>query len=160
MTNFKIRMPVHEDAQSWLTLAREVEHLFGPMADIPEFQSALHGAIESQTAICATSEPNEYLNTIVGGIVISPENNSIEWFAVSTSARGAGLGRKLLHEAINHLDSNRPIRVQTFDKSCLDGLPARNLYLAFGFCDVEPKEPTPTGIPTVIMEKQPCPNRG
>lgn len=149
MTEYTIRFAEPADAPAWLSIAREVEHLFGPMADVPEFQNALFGAFDAQAALCLAGKSG----AIVGGVVISTQENSIEWLAVSRSARGAGLGRKLMRAALERLDPERPVRVQTFDASCPDGEAARRLYLACGFRDVEAMAPTPAGIATVLMER-------
>lgn len=156
MTKYQIRRATPDDIPSWLELAREVEHLFGPMADIPEFRHALQEAVRLGDASCATPASS---SAIVGGIVISPASNSIEWLAVSRVARGAGLGRGLLALAIDNLDPGRPISVQTFAQTSPDGAAARQLYSSFGFTDREPKGPTPAGVPTVLMHKPAAPGR-
>ena len=46
------------DFDAWLSLASEVESLFGPMTDAPDFQDSLKQAICSDTAFCIRSEPN------------------------------------------------------------------------------------------------------
>ena len=68
MTAYQIRRAAPDDIPSWLLLAKEVEHLFGPMSDIPEFQRALHKAVRLGHVYCAVpaSSPD-----IVGGIIFS-----------------------------------------------------------------------------------------
>lgn len=139
------------DLEGWLELAREVEPLFGPMADVPEFREALAGAVEQGHAVSALANAVSSGSPVVGGVVVSPDTNSIEWLAVSSAARGRGAGKKLMEAALALLDPSRPILVQTFAPSCAEGLPARNLYLQFGFKDSEPMGPNPAGIPTVMM---------
>jgi hypothetical protein len=39
------------DLSDWLALAREVEPLFGPMADVPEFQDGLRQAMQEKRAL-------------------------------------------------------------------------------------------------------------
>jgi ribosomal protein S18 acetylase RimI-like enzyme len=157
MTAYQIRRAAPDDIPSWLLLAKEVEHLFGPMSDIPEFQRALHEAVRLGHASCAVpaSSPD-----IVGGIIISPASNSIAWLAVSRAARGAGLGRGLLSAGVADLDPNKPIFVQTFAPVSPAGATARQLYSAFGFTDHESKEPTPAGVPTILMRKPAGSDRG
>ena len=155
MVKYRVRVAAPSDIASWLLVAREVEYLFGPMADMPEFKNALMNAIQSNLALCATSVVSTQCNDIVGGIVFSHNENSIDWLAVTRRARGLGLGRKLLSAALDRLDVQKPIHVQTFSQKSPEGKAARKLYLAFGFEDKEPREPTPAGIPTVIMEKPP-----
>lgn len=153
----EIRVGSACDVAGWLELAREVEPLFGPMADVPEFREALAGAVEQGHAVSALANAVSSGSPVVGGVVVSPDTNSIEWLAVSQSARGQGAGKKLLQAALALLDPNRPILVQTFAPSCAEGLPARSLYLQFGFKDGDPMGPNPAGIPTVMMRRPPLP---
>ena len=94
------------------------------------------------------------------GLIISPASNSIAWLAVSRATRGVGLGRGLLSAGVADLDPNKPIFVQTFAPVSPAGATARQLYSAFGFTDHEPKEPTPAGVPTILMRKPAGSDRG
>lgn len=147
----RIRNAEPEDVPGWLALAREVEHLFGPMSEVPEFRAALETAIDGGHALAAVAPSEDGAEELAGGIVFSPEAGTIEWLAVSTRAREAGLGRELLAAAIARLDPARPVRVQTFAPASPDGAAARRLYASFGFEDREDAEATPAGVPTVIM---------
>ncbi len=149
----RIRNAEPGDVPGWLVLAREVEHLFGPMSEVPEFRAALDGEIGSGHALAAVVPSEDGEEELAGGVVFSPEGGSIEWLAVSTRARGAGLGRELLAAAIARLDPARPVSVQTFAPASPDGAAARRLYASFGFEDREDAGPTPAGVPTVIMVK-------
>jgi hypothetical protein len=53
------------DFDAWISLAREVEPLFGPMADKKDFLEALSKAISLSTAFCIYSEPNEGKNDLI-----------------------------------------------------------------------------------------------
>ncbi len=128
-----------------------MESLFGLMSEVPEFRTALDEAIASGHALAAVVPSDDGEEELAGGIVYSPEGCSIEWLAVSARARGAGLGRELLAAAIARLDPARPIRVQTFAPASASGAAARRLYASFGFEDREDAEPTPAGVPTVVM---------
>lgn len=97
----KINYATLSDFESWLNLAREVEHLFGPMADDDSFHDALRQAIADKTAICIRSGYHSGNQTLEGGIVISKESNEILWFAVSGKSRGKGYGKALLSFAVN-----------------------------------------------------------
>gem|GEM_PF-5857899 len=66
---------------------------------------------------------------LCGVILIAYEKNEIEWFAVANSDRRKGYGEKLLNHAINKLNPQKMIYVQTFDKTVLVGLGARKLYI-------------------------------
>ncbi len=147
----RIRSAEPRDVPEWLVLAREVEHLFGPMAEVPEFRAALDEAIARGHAVAAVVPSDDGEEELAGGIVFSREGGSIEWLAVSTRARGAGLGRELLAAAIARLDAARPVSVQTFAPASPDGAAARRLYASFGFEDREDAGPTPAGVSTVIM---------
>ena len=78
----------------WLELAREVEPLFGPMADLPEFQEALAMAIANGTALSCCEQAS---GTLLGGIVIDPEHNEIAWLGGTAGPRGKGIGRALIY---------------------------------------------------------------
>jgi len=140
------RLSAKDDFPGWLELAREVEPLFGPMVADPIFQESLKVAIAHKMAFCTADE-----NGFYGGIVISPENNEILWLAVTQKCRGRGFGTALLTEALSHLDQTKPISVTTFDQTCPAGIPARKLYLSFGFQDDSPAGLNPAGIPIVTM---------
>lgn len=155
MSNSTVQLAVPQDIEGWLVLAKEVEHLFGPMSEIPEFQEALRVAIKNGHAFTALRSSGDCTNSVMGGIVISQEMNSIEWLVVAGAARGLGIGRQLLSAVMVHLDSARPISVQTFAPSSAEGLAARQLYMNFDFEDREQMGPNPAGVPTVLMVKPP-----
>ena len=136
------------DFIDWLKLAKEVEPLFGPMSEDVKFQKALKSIIKTKQAFCI--KENGRINA---GIAISKEKNEIIWFAVSQNDRGKGYGKLMLQHAIDELDISKNITVQTFAKGTAEGNPARRLYESFNFIDLEPKENTQTGYPTVIMVK-------
>jgi len=143
------------DFDEWISLAREVEPLFGPMADEVPFQEALKQAMAQKTAFCIRSGSDGKERALKGGIIISEELNEILWFAVSNPCRGKGYGRTLLDFAVSGLNRTKPILVQTFDASSPDGRAARKLYLDFGFLDNKDGGLNPAGIPTVIMRLSP-----
>ena len=140
------------DIESWIALAREVEPLFGPMADEPGFQEALRQAIATKTAFCIRPDADDGDDSLPGGVVISTEANEIAWLAVSQKYRRKGYGRKLIEFAIRKLNRRENITVQTFDGSVPEGVPARKLYLEFGFTDIKDGGLNPAGVQTVIMQ--------
>ncbi len=139
------------DFDAWITLAREVEPLFGPMADKVAFHDALRRAIFGKAAFCIRSAPNENDRPLKGGIVISREASAIEWFAVSAQYRSRGYGRQLLQRALGELNPHEGIWVQTFNGSVREGKAARKLYSDFGFADYQNGGLNPAGVPTVVM---------
>ena len=143
------------DYDAWISLARQVEPLFGPMADELDFQDALKQAIASLAAFCIRSAPDGDNKRLIGGVVISRETNEIAWLAVSQEDRGKGYGRRLIEFAISKLNQQENMFVQTFDKSVCEGEPARKLYLDVGFTDFKDGGPNPAGVPTVIMQLKP-----
>ena len=140
------------DLDLWIDLAREVEPLFGPMADDVGFKGALTQAISSNTAFCIYADSHENITELIGGIIISKESNEIAWFAVSKPYRGKGYGRKLLEFALSKLNPLKTIFVQTFDDSLPEGKAARSLYMDLGFVDAKEGELNPAGVSTIIMQ--------
>lgn len=141
------------DLPGWLLLSKEVEPLFGPMADNPEFFNALSQAVMNGNAICIRDDDNTENCGLCGGIIISKETNSIAWFAVHSRFRNKGIGKRLIKEAMKYLNHSQPITVCTSDESVQEGLAARKLYHNLGFKDSSPGETNPAGIKTVIMTK-------
>jgi ribosomal protein S18 acetylase RimI-like enzyme len=142
-----------DDLPEWFSLAREVEPLFGPMVDVPEFQSGLLTAINENRALCVRDENDSGTRRMVGGVIIDTKENEILWLAVSQTSRGRGVGRILLMDAITRMDTTRPIRVQTYATHVEAGNSARHLYTDLGFTDVQDGGLNPAGLPTVIMER-------
>jgi GNAT superfamily N-acetyltransferase len=118
-----------EDFDGWLSLAMEVEPLFGPMAHERAFQEALRQAISENRAFCIRSDQSKKEDRLKGGIIISRESNEIAWFAVSKKYRGMGFGKQLLEFAIGQLNPQESIVVETFDASVPEGKAARKLYM-------------------------------
>ena len=147
-----VRPATMSDYSDWLKLAEEVEPLFGPMTNDPDFCEALKQAIRGGTAFCITeSQGSGRGGLFLGGIVISRETNEILWLAVVRCRRGQKTGATLLSEAMSHLDLTRPVTVTTFDRTVDAGKPARRLYESFGFRDSVAAGLNPAGIPTVTM---------
>lgn len=146
-----VRLSTLDDLDGWLALAREVEPIFGPMADEAAFRTGLKEAILIHNAFCVTRPAEDGSSFFRGGIVVSKEANNILWLAVSRKNRGHGVGKALLEKAIGRLDRHKPIAVTTFYETEEVGLPARQLYLSFGFKDDVPAGLNPAGIPTVVM---------
>lgn len=146
------RLATHDDFDAFLSLAREVEPLFGPMVDSPDFLAAVRGAIDAGTLFCAVDETDD--STLSGACVIDREQNEIAWLAVSAASRGRGIGSLLVGEAMAGLDPQQPIRVTTFADSNRESIAAKKLYRKHGFADAQPGEINPAGLPTVVMERK------
>jgi len=155
MADYSIETCQPDDWATWQTLTREVEPLFGPMADQPEFAAAWQAAVAAQQVLCAHEAPSTSVSPLLGGIIFSPKENEIAWLAVSARSRGKGLGANLLAQALQCLDPARKVRVQTFTDSVPAGQPARRLYQRFGFNDEKPAGNNPAGYATVIMIRSP-----
>ena len=150
MSGYSIETCRPDDWEAWQTLTREVEPLFGPMADQPEFAVVWQAAVAAQQVLCARETPST-TGMLLGGVIISPAENEIAWLAVSARSRGQGVGANLLAQALQRLDPAKAVRVQTFADSVPAGQPARRLYQRFGFKDQKPAGDNPAGFSTVMM---------
>lgn len=147
----KIETMRKDDIADWLELAREVEPLFGPMVGEPGFGEALMVVISENRAFAIRDEKGIFC----GVIVISHENNEIEWLAVKAGHRQKGYGETLLRHAINNLDSEKPMLVRTFSEQVPEGAGARKLYLKYGFNESEKAGLNPAGFATAILRRLP-----
>jgi len=145
-----IRPVTQNDYQTWLNLAREVEDLFGPMADMKEFQDGIIDCIKNKNAWCTEDEKGN----VTGIIALNKKNNEIEWLAVGEKYRDKKYGEKLLNKALEELKNNGEIIVQTFSAEIKKGLSARKLYKKNGFTDFKTAGKNPAGLETVIMIKE------
>lgn len=142
-----IRLVTNEDLSDWHELAKEVEPLFGKMAHCEEFMQGIKKTISSDSAFCIIHTNNE-----IGGIVaVDKSKNEIVWLVVKKESRSKGYGRQLLKAAIDSLDDDQPVYVQTFSVAATEGRAARHLYERFGFIDYKEAGKNPAGIDTVIM---------
>ena len=137
-----------QDYAIWIELAREVEPLFGPMAESVEFQEGIRDCIENNNAFGIHSN-----NHLAGIIAIDRQHNEILWLAVGEKYRGNKYGDLLVKKAIEELEGNRDIYVQTFSKEIEKGKSARIIYEQNGFVDLKSAGKNPANIETVIMIK-------
>lgn len=135
---FACRLAQVGDLGSWLELVREVEYLFGPMADF--IRPATRG-IERGTALVAVEG-----DVVIGAALLSRDDkpHHINWLAVRQSARRRG-GGSLLMAAILQRWPTGDIEVVTFGTTVPAGEPARRYYERFGFQCHGPAEPSSDG---------------
>lgn len=143
-----IRLVTDGDFNAWLELAKEVEPLFGEMVENEDFVKGIKGCIADSAALCVENTMKE----IEGIIAINKAENEISWLAVREKSRGKGYGVQLLNAALDFLDHQKPIIVQTFSKTVKVGEAARKMYLQFGFKDYKDGGKNPADIDTVIMK--------
>lgn len=144
-----IRWANENDLDAWCTLATEVSQIFqhpGDMGTDPEFIAYAQSKVSKYEALTAV----DYMSgENVGFIGFSRTNNRISWFAVSEKYHNRGIGGRLLKTALRHLDATREISVITFCDDYLPGVPARALYIKYGFIDR--KQIRHKGIPRSLM---------
>lgn len=92
-----IRLATRADLPEFLKLAAEVEHWFGPMVDEPGFHAAVLSRVDKSRALVADGEDGLHGGLLFGGRF--PDFH-IGWLVVATAARGTGVGRSLVAEAM------------------------------------------------------------
>jgi len=91
---------------------------------------------------------------LAGIIAIDREKNQILWLAVFKKYRGNNYGDKLVKKAIEELECNESISVQTFSDKVKEGRNARNVYEKNGFAYFKNAGKNPAGIDTIIMVRK------
>lgn len=135
------------DIPAWLVLAREVEPLFGPMADVEEFQIGIRDCVDARSAFGVEDESGG----LAGIVALNRGGNEIAWLAVARAHRGKRFGERLVDRAIEELEPGGDICVQTFAAGCVEGEGARRIYGKKGFVDARAAGRNPAGFDTVIM---------
>ena len=143
-----IRLVTDRDTKAWLELAREVEPLFGGMADNEDFKNEIKRCIRASSALCVVNDDSD----IEGIVAFDKARNEICWLAVREKSRSKRYGRELLNAALSCMDGERPVFVQTFAPEVKAGEAARKLYIRFGFKDYREAGENPAGINTIIMK--------
>ncbi len=121
-----------QDIDGFLTLAAEVENWFGPMVADPHFHAALHRNIGRGTALVVRRD-----GALLGGLLTGgrPPTYRINWLVVTATARGMGVGRRLVDHAIDRFRRPSRIDVVTFGEDhpgAIEG-GARAFYERLGF---------------------------
>lgn len=136
------------DTAVWLALAEEVEPLFGPMVDDPNFHQVLHKNIARGSAFCIRVMDGPPGTPLVGGLLFSASRAplyTIGWLAVSGQWRGQGAASALVSHVLKDLTPPSEVKVTTFGQEIAAGRPARRLYERFGFVPAESAARGPEG---------------
>ncbi|OIK26964.1 GNAT family N-acetyltransferase [Streptomyces malaysiense] len=134
------------DLPGFLSLAAEVEHWFGPMVDDPGFTEAVRRGVGRGTALVAEAASGDLLGALLFGG--NPPVHTVHWLVVTERARGTGVGRALLADAIHRFV--RPpatVEVVTFGPDHPGAVTsgARVFYESLAFTPAEPAGPGPEG---------------
>lgn len=144
-----------DDIPSWLTLAAQVEPLFGPMVGDPAFHAALRKNIDRGTAYCVRAEDGAPGAPLMGGLLFSPHppRYEIGWLAVADGWRRRGVGTKLVEHVFTLVRPPAEVALVTFAQSIPDGLPARRFYERLGFLPGESGPINAAGFPTQVYRR-------
>jgi ribosomal protein S18 acetylase RimI-like enzyme len=142
-----VRIAAEHDFAGFLGLAAQVEHWFGPMVEDPDFHRHLHNNIRRSTALVAVSSDPGLLGGLFFGVATAPTYH-IRWLVVSEQARGQGVGRALIADAMRRfVRGPGSIEVVTFgaDHPGAVASGARAFYERLGFTPAEAADPGPEG---------------
>jgi ribosomal protein S18 acetylase RimI-like enzyme len=136
-----------EDFESWLLLAAEVEELFGPMVNEPEFHQVLVRKIARGSAFCVRRADGPPGTPLAGGLLLSQHSQryGISWLVVSAAWRSNGVGKALVRAALRRsVTYPCTLEVDTFG---IDhpGARSRGFYEQLGFRAEENLAPGPEG---------------
>ena len=149
-----VRPAAEQDVPGFIALAGQVEHWFGPMVGEPGFHAVLEEHIRRATALVAPADGAGLL----GGLLFSasPPAYHVRWLVVSEHARGQGIGRALVTEAMRRFVTGPGIMdVVTFgaDHPGASASGARVFYERLGFTPGEPAPPGPEGGSRQVYRK-------
>ncbi|MEV5830209.1 GNAT family N-acetyltransferase [Spirillospora sp. NPDC052242] len=150
-----IRLADERDASGFAALAGQVEHWFGPMVEDPGFHASVDKHILRGTALVATATTG---SVVLGGLLFGgkPPTYHVHWLVVSEQARGQGIGRALMTDAMRRF-VQRPatVEVVTFgvDHPGATESGARIFYERLGFIPAEAAEPGPEGGSRQVYRK-------
>ncbi len=145
-----VRIAGFEHMQPLLAVAAQVGPLFGvpELERTRDFREFLERKIGQGEALVALDRRS---GRTLGFLCFSRRHNRISFLAVDGGCRRRGVGSRLLGCALSLLDAGRPCGVTTFCQGHPGGEPARALYRAFGFRELEPLEHL--GLPRAYMER-------
>ena len=148
-----VRPAADQDVPGFIALAGQVEHWFGPMVGEPGFHAVLEKHIRRATALVAADGAG-----LLGGLLFSahPPAYHVRWLVVSEHARGQGIGRALIAEAMRRFVTGPGIvDVVTFgaDHPGASASGARVFYERLGFTPGEPAPPGPEGGSRQVYRK-------
>lgn len=136
------------DIPLWLTLAAEVEPLFGPMVADPAFHAALERVIARGTAFCVREGAGPAGTPLMGALLFSNKRApyyTVHWLAVAARWQRHGVARALMEQCIGLIQSPAELSVMTFGADTLAGQPARHFYERMGFVAAETAPRGPEG---------------
>lgn len=145
-----------KDFLCWLELAAEVECLFGPLVDSPDFRKQLRKNIARGTAFCIRHEDGPPGTPLLGALLFSPKPPlyTIGWLAVAKRGQRQGLGRLLAEHVIGLVRRPAEVITTTFGPDAEGGEPARQFYEALGFRPGEMVASGPDGHLCQIYRRQ------
>lgn len=129
-----------DDIPAWLVLAAEVEPLFGPMVNDPQFHAAIERSIGAGMAFCVREAHGPPGTPLLGGLLFSISHApiyKINWLAVTARARRMQIGLRLVHHALALVVPPAEIEVITFVTGDPEGEPARQFYESLDFTPAE-----------------------
>ncbi|WP_406229493.1 GNAT family N-acetyltransferase [Nocardia sp. NBC_01009] len=149
-----VRLAQQQDFASFLGLAAQVEHWFGPMVNDPGFHQAVENHIHRSAALVAVSAELE----VLGGLMFGTKAPvyQIHWLVVSQQQRGAGIGKALMADVTRRFTQTPgSIEAITFGAdhpgAIVSG--ARAFYEGLGFTAAEAAAPGLEGGPRQVYRR-------
>ena len=133
----RVQVGGESDLPAWLDLAREVEPLFGPMVDRPEFLAVLVKHLGRGSAFCVRVEDRPPDAPLLGGLLWSARRGAIGWLAVAGAARRRGVGAALVRHVLGQVPAGSAVWVATFCGDDEVARAAHGFYTALGFLPAE-----------------------